>query len=63
MTPEELLKEAAATEQMARLVSYRPDKQWLEAKAAELRRQAERIEARSWNPSGGPTAPRTGDAQ
>ena len=35
---------------MARVVSYQPDKQWLTAKAAELRRLAERMEARSWNP-------------
>jgi hypothetical protein len=35
---------------MARVVSYRPDKLWLTAKAAELRRLAERMEARSWEP-------------
>jgi hypothetical protein len=36
---------------MARLVSFRPDKTWLEAKAAELRRQADRLEQRSWDPA------------
>jgi hypothetical protein len=50
VTPEELRKEAAAAELLARLVSYRPDKLWLEAKAAELRHQADRLEARSWDP-------------
>ncbi|HKR88691.1 MAG TPA: hypothetical protein VJS38_11010 [Phenylobacterium sp.] len=35
---------------MARVVSYRPDKLWLTAKAAELRRLAERMESRSWDP-------------
>jgi len=35
---------------MATVVSYLPDKQWLTAKAAELRRLAERLEARSWDP-------------
>lgn len=49
MNPDELRKEAASAEQMARVVSYRPDKQWLTAKAAELRRLAERIEARTWD--------------
>lgn len=33
---------------MARVVSFHPDKQWLTAKAVELRRLADRIEARSW---------------
>jgi hypothetical protein len=50
VTPEELRKEAASSEFLARLVSYRPDKTWLMAKAAELRHQAERLEARSWDP-------------
>lgn len=50
MNPDELRKEAASAEQMARVVSYKPDKLWLTAKAAELRRLAERIEARSWDP-------------
>jgi len=31
---------------MARVVSYQADKAWLTAKAAELRRLAERLEAR-----------------
>ncbi len=51
VTPEELRKEAAAAESMARIVSYQPDKRWLEAKAAELRHQADRMEARSWAPA------------
>jgi hypothetical protein len=51
VSPEELRKEAASAEFMARLVSYRPDKEWLAAKAAELRRQADRLEARSWDPA------------
>jgi hypothetical protein len=50
VTPEELRKEAAATEFLARLVSFRPDKAWLTAKAAELRHQADKLEARSWSP-------------
>ena len=50
MTPDELRKEADSAELMARVVSYRPDKLWLTAKAAELRRLAERMEARSWEP-------------
>lgn len=37
---------------MARVVSYQPDKLWLTAKAAELRRLAERMEERSWDPRG-----------
>ena len=55
MTPEELRKEANATEFMARLVSYGRDKEWLTAKAAELRRQADRMEERSWEPQELPT--------
>lgn len=35
---------------MASVVSYRPDKLWLTAKAAELRRLAERMESRPWDP-------------
>ena len=56
VTPEELRKEAASTESLARLVSYQPDKAWLHAKADELRRLADRMEARSWLPKdrGGP---------
>lgn len=57
MTPDELRKEAASAEFMARVVSYKPDKQWLTAKAAELRRLAERMEARSWQPPDGDDAP------
>ena len=48
MTPEELRKEASDAEFMARLVSYRRDKDWLNAKAAELRHQADLLEQRSW---------------
>jgi hypothetical protein len=48
VTPEELRKEASAAEFLARLVSYGRDKEWLTAKAAELRHQAERQEQRSW---------------
>jgi len=44
VTPEALRNEAAEAEQMARVVSYRQDKLWLIAKAAELRRLAERME-------------------
>lgn len=50
MTPDELRKEAASAEFLASVVSYRPDKLWLTAKAAELRRLAERMEQRSWDP-------------
>ena len=53
MTPEELRTEAAAAEFLAGLVSFRPDKDWLHAKAAELRRLADRLEARSWRPRDG----------
>lgn len=35
---------------MARVVSYQADKVWLTAKAAELRRLAERLEARNREP-------------
>jgi hypothetical protein len=57
VTPEELRKEAAETEFMARLVSFRPDKLWLMAKAAELRHQADRLEARSWRSTGSDETP------
>jgi len=50
VTPDELRKEAASAEFLASVVSYRPDKLWLTAKAAELRRLAERMEQRSWDP-------------
>ena len=53
MTPEELRKEAAAAEFMARVVSYKADKEWLHAKAAALRHEADKLEARSWRPKGG----------
>lgn len=38
---EELIEEAEEAERLAALVSYRPDKQRLLKRAAELRRQAE----------------------
>jgi hypothetical protein len=43
---EELIAEAEEAERLAALVSYRPDKQRLLAKAAELRRQAETAPSR-----------------
>lgn len=43
-TPSELIKEAIEAEEMARLVSYGKDRDWLLAKAAELRHLAERAE-------------------
>jgi hypothetical protein len=51
--PEELRKEAADAEFMSRVVSFQPDKAWLQAKAAELRRLAAKLEGSSWQP---PTA-------
>ena len=48
MTPEQLRKEANDAEFMARQVSYGRDKEWLTAKAAELRHLADRLEQRSW---------------
>jgi len=50
VTPDELRKEAAYAEFLARLVSFHPDQNWLSAKAAELRRQADKLEARAWRP-------------
>lgn len=50
MTPEDLRKEASAAEFIARLVSYGRDKEWLTAKAAALRHEADRLEERSWRP-------------
>jgi hypothetical protein len=50
VTPDELRKEAASAERLSRLMSFQPDKAWLYAKAAELRRLADRMEARSWLP-------------
>jgi hypothetical protein len=52
VTPEELRKEAHAAESMARLVSYGRDKEWLTAKAAELRHLADRQEQLSWLDAG-----------
>jgi hypothetical protein len=42
---------------MARLVSYGRDKEWLTAKAAALRHQADLMEQRSWKPNGEPKGP------
>jgi hypothetical protein len=61
VTPEDLRKEAAAAEFMARVVSFQPDKAWLNAKAAELRHQADRLEERSWRPS--PAQAAAGDSE
>jgi hypothetical protein len=52
VTAEELRKEASAAEFLARLVSYGRDKEWLTAKAAELRHQAARQEQRPWRDAG-----------
>lgn len=46
VTPEDLRKEAAAAEFLAKVVSYAPDKARLIARAAELRAQADAIEAK-----------------
>lgn len=43
-TPADMIREAAEAEAMAQLVSYAKDRQWLLAKAAQLRRQAARAE-------------------
>lgn len=43
-TPKELREEAEATDEIARQVSYAPDKRWLKDKAEALRRQADRQE-------------------
>lgn len=45
VTPEDLRKEAAAAEFLAKVVSYAPDKARLTARAAELRAQADAREA------------------
>jgi hypothetical protein len=51
VTPEDLRNEAAFAERMSRLVSFQPDKARLRTRAAQLRRQADRIEALSWRPT------------
>lgn len=56
MTPNDLRNEADATDQLARLVSYAPDKAWLTDKAAELRRQADALER---SPAGPPSGAAT----
>lgn len=40
-TPQELRNEAAEADELAKLVSYAPDKQWLKDKAEALRHHAE----------------------
>jgi hypothetical protein len=50
MTPEQLRKEAESIEELARVVSYRPDKARLTTKAAELRARARTLETRSFAP-------------
>jgi len=52
-TSHQLMQEAEATEQLARMVSYGPDKARLLRIAEDLRRRAEAAslrEARSWRP-------------
>jgi hypothetical protein len=49
-TPEELREEARAAEEMARVVSYAPDRRWLAAKAEALRQQADRQEQTAHRP-------------
>ncbi len=44
---EQLLAEAEEAERLAALVSYRPDKERLLKRAAELRRQAEKASPRA----------------
>jgi hypothetical protein len=51
VTPDQLRDEADSAERLARVVSFNPDKAWLCAKAAELRRLADRMEGRSWLPA------------
>lgn len=47
MTPQQLRDEAAKAELIAQLVSLNQEKAWLAAKAAELRHQADRLEAKT----------------
>lgn len=44
VTPEDLRKQAAAAEFLAKIVSYAPDKARLTARAAELRAQADALD-------------------
>lgn len=61
VTPEDLRKEAAAAEFLAKVVSYAPDKARLTARAAELRAQADALEAgRGAGRTGRPERPRGG---
>jgi hypothetical protein len=58
-TPRELRDEAVATERLARMVSFGPDRQWLTDKAEALRHQAERQEQTAHRPrqEDGPGSP------
>ena len=47
MTPNQLREEAAKAELMAKLVSLGREREWLAAKAAELRHQADREELKA----------------
>ncbi len=49
-TPEDLRREAASAEALARTVSFRRDKDRLLAQAQALREKADRLEARSFAP-------------
>jgi hypothetical protein len=49
-TPEDLRKEAEAMERLAHILSYARDKERLMARAAELRAQADRLEAEDQTP-------------
>jgi hypothetical protein len=44
MEPKQLIAEAEAAEQLARIVSYKADKDWLTAKARALRHEAQRAD-------------------
>lgn len=46
LSPEDLRREAEETERLAGAVNSDPDRAWLIAKAAELRHQAEKADAR-----------------
>ncbi|HVI32509.1 hypothetical protein [Phenylobacterium sp.] len=61
MKPDDLRQEAEAAEHLATVVSYAPDKARLTARAAELRRQADALEARPPG-AGGPAGVRDADA-
>lgn len=54
MTPDDLRKEAAAAEFLAKVVSYGRDKERLTARAIELRAQADALEAGAAEPPANP---------